>query len=105
MNVNLKEQTGEVLRTLTLREEKIMKMRFGLEDDSEHTLEEVGRAFAVARERISPDRSQGSAQAAPAFTFRQAQIISRQRARIMARARRARRESPGKGWRSICELT
>jgi RNA polymerase primary sigma factor len=52
MNVNLKEQTGEVLRTLTLREEKIMKMRFGLEDDSEHTLEEVGRAFAVTRERI-----------------------------------------------------
>ena len=52
INVNLKEQTGQVLRTLTPREEKIMKMRFGLEDDSEHTLEEVGRAFAVTRERI-----------------------------------------------------
>ena len=51
-NVNLKEQTAQVLRTLTPREEKIMKMRFGLEDDSEHTLEEVGRAFAVTRERI-----------------------------------------------------
>ena len=53
----------------------------------------------------SPDRSQGSAQTAPAFTLRQAQVISRRRARITPRARRARRESPGKGWRSICELT
>ena len=52
INVNLKEQTGQVLRTLTPREEKIMKMRCGLEDDSEHTLEAVGRAFAVTRERI-----------------------------------------------------
>jgi RNA polymerase primary sigma factor len=52
INVNLKEQTGQVLRTLTPREEKIMRMRFGLEDGSEHTLEEVGRAFAVTRERI-----------------------------------------------------
>src|SRR5216683_1151677 len=52
INVNLKEQTGQVLHTLTPREEKIMKMRFGLEDDSEHTLEEVGRAFALTRERI-----------------------------------------------------
>ncbi|MGC1646090.1 MAG: RNA polymerase sigma factor RpoD [Candidatus Sulfotelmatobacter sp.] len=52
INVNLKEQTAQVLRTLTPREEKILKMRFGLEDDSEHTLEEVGRAFAVTRERI-----------------------------------------------------
>jgi len=52
INVNLREQTGQVLHTLTPREEKIMKMRFGLEDDSEHTLEEVGRAFAVTRERI-----------------------------------------------------
>ena len=52
INVNLKEQTGQVLRTLTPREEKIMRMRFGLEDGSERTLEEVGRAFAVTRERI-----------------------------------------------------
>jgi hypothetical protein len=41
-----------VLHTLTLREEKIMGMRFGLEDDSEHSLEKVGRTFAVTRERI-----------------------------------------------------
>jgi RNA polymerase primary sigma factor len=52
INLNLKEQTGQMLRTLTPREEKIMRMRFGLEDGSEHTLEEVGRAFAVTRERI-----------------------------------------------------
>jgi RNA polymerase primary sigma factor len=52
INVNLKEQTGHVLRTLTAREEKVIKMRFGLEDGSEHTLEEVGQSFAVTRERI-----------------------------------------------------
>ena len=52
INVDLKEQTAQVLRTLTPREEKIMKMRFGLEDGSEHTLEEVGRSFAVTRELI-----------------------------------------------------
>jgi len=52
INVNLKEQTAHVLRTLTAREEKVIKMRFGLEDGSEHTLEEVGQSFAVTRERI-----------------------------------------------------
>jgi RNA polymerase primary sigma factor len=52
IKLNLKEQTAQVLRTLTPREEKIMKMRFGLEDGSEHTLEEVGRSFAITRERI-----------------------------------------------------
>ena len=43
---------GEKLKTLTPREERIIKMRFGLEDGSEHTLEEVGQSFAVTRERI-----------------------------------------------------
>jgi RNA polymerase primary sigma factor len=52
INVDLKEQTARVLRTLTPREEKIMKMRFGLEDGTEHTLEEIGRSFAITRERI-----------------------------------------------------
>jgi RNA polymerase primary sigma factor len=52
INVRLKEQTAHVLHTLTPREEKIMKMRFGLEDGSEYTLEEVGLEFAVTRERI-----------------------------------------------------
>ena len=52
INVSLKERIEHVLHTLTPREEKIMKMRFGLEDGSEHTLEEVGLEFAVTRERI-----------------------------------------------------
>jgi RNA polymerase primary sigma factor len=52
INVNLKDQTSHVLRTLTPREERVIKMRFGLEDGSEHTLEEVGQSFAVTRERI-----------------------------------------------------
>jgi len=52
INVNLREQTAEVLKSLSPREEKIIRMRFGLEDGSEHTLEEVGQNFAVTRERI-----------------------------------------------------
>jgi len=52
ISLNLKEQTGSVLKTLTPREEKVIKMRFGLDDGSEHTLEEVGQSFAVTRERI-----------------------------------------------------
>jgi RNA polymerase primary sigma factor len=52
INLNLREQTAQVLKTLTPREEKIIKMRFGLEDGSEHTLEELGQNFAVTRERI-----------------------------------------------------
>ena len=52
INVNLKDQTSHVLRTPTPREEKVIKMRFGLEDGSEHTLEEVGQSFADTRERI-----------------------------------------------------
>ena len=52
INLNLREQTAEVLKSLSPREEKIIKMRFGLQDGSEHTLEEVGQHFAVTRERI-----------------------------------------------------
>ena len=52
INLNLKEQANSVLKTLTPREEKVIKMRFGLDDGSEHTLEEVGQSFAVTRERI-----------------------------------------------------
>jgi RNA polymerase primary sigma factor len=50
--LSLQEQTSSVLKTLTPREEKIIKMRFGLEDGSEHTLEQVGQTFTVTRERI-----------------------------------------------------
>ena len=71
IDLNLKEQIENVLRTLTPREAKVIRMRFGLGDDREHTLEEVGRPFAVTRERIRqieakalrklrhPSRSQG----------------------------------------------
>jgi RNA polymerase primary sigma factor len=52
INLNLREQTDTVLKTLTPREEKVIKMRFGVGDGSEHTLEEVGQSFAVTRERI-----------------------------------------------------
>ncbi len=49
---DLKERVREVLKTLTPREEKVLKMRFGIDVASEHTLEEVGRDFSVTRERI-----------------------------------------------------
>ncbi|MEE8148714.1 MAG: RNA polymerase sigma factor RpoD, partial [Longimicrobiales bacterium] len=49
---NLKEQTIRVLQTLTPREERVLRKRFGIGDDTEHTLEEVGQDFDVTRERI-----------------------------------------------------
>ena len=49
---SLKESTDRVLKTLSPREEKVLKMRFGIDDGSERTLEEVGQSFAVTRERI-----------------------------------------------------
>jgi len=52
IHLKLKEQTASVLKTLTPREEKIIKMRFGLEDGRQQTLEEVGQTFALTRERI-----------------------------------------------------
>ena len=52
ITLNLKEQTEHVLRTLTAREEQVIKMRFGVGDGTEHTLEEVGQNFALTRERI-----------------------------------------------------
>jgi RNA polymerase primary sigma factor len=52
MKLNLKEQTLKVLQTLTPREEKVLRKRFGIGIDSEHTLEEVGQDFDVTRERI-----------------------------------------------------
>ncbi|HSH55400.1 MAG TPA: RNA polymerase sigma factor RpoD [Candidatus Limnocylindrales bacterium] len=51
-NQLLKEQVKEILSALTEREQKILKLRFGLEDGKQHTLEEVGQEFSVTRERI-----------------------------------------------------
>ena len=64
INLNLREQTAQVLKTLTPREEKIIKMRFGLEDGSEHTLEEVGPELRGDARAHPADRSQGAAQTA-----------------------------------------
>ena len=52
ITLNLQEQTAEMLRTLTPREAQVIKMRFGVGDESEQTLQEVGQSFAVTRERI-----------------------------------------------------
>jgi RNA polymerase primary sigma factor len=52
MSINLAEQTRKVLATLTPREEKVLRMRFGIGEKSDHTLEEVGQDFFVTRERI-----------------------------------------------------
>ena len=52
ININLKEQTVSVLQTLTPREAEIIRMRFGIGDGTEHTLEEVGQRFSVTRERV-----------------------------------------------------
>jgi len=52
ISLNLSEQTRKVLSTLTPREEKVLRMRFGIGEKSDHTLEEVGQDFFVTRERI-----------------------------------------------------
>ena len=52
MNLSLSEQTRRILSTLTPREEKVLRMRFGIGEESDHTLEEVGKDFNVTRERI-----------------------------------------------------
>jgi RNA polymerase primary sigma factor len=52
ININLREQIEEALKSLTEREAKVLRMRFGLGDGNEHTLEEVGQQFKVTRERI-----------------------------------------------------
>src|SRR5258707_1140797 len=94
INLNLKEQTSSVLKTLTPREEKVIKMRFGLDDGSEHTLEEVGQSFAVTRERIRqieakalrklrhPSRSRKMPQLAQRFGFNLAYTFARHRKRL-----------------------
>ena len=62
---SLEEQTRKVLATLTPREEQILRMRFGIGEKSDYTLEEVGQRFAVTRERIRQIEAKALAQAAP----------------------------------------
>ena len=52
VSLNLRDQTRKVLATLTPREEQVLRLRFGIGERSDHTLEEVGTRFAVTRERI-----------------------------------------------------
>jgi RNA polymerase primary sigma factor len=52
VNLNLQDATRKVLSSLTPREEKVLRLRFGIDEQSDHTLEEVGHNFAVTRERI-----------------------------------------------------
>jgi RNA polymerase primary sigma factor len=52
INANLKETTTRILASLTPREERVLRMRFGIGMNTDHTLEEVGQQFAVTRERI-----------------------------------------------------
>ena len=77
ININLKEQTEAVLKTLTPREEKVVKMRFGLDDGSEHTLEEVGQSFAVTRERIRQIEAKAFGQATASVPEPEAQVVPR----------------------------
>jgi len=51
-HLDLTEQTRKILPTLTLREEKILKMRFGIDEKGGHTLEEIGKVYGITRERI-----------------------------------------------------
>ena len=52
VDLNVREETAGVLKTLSPKEEKVIRMRFGIGCDREHTLEEIGQEFAVTRERI-----------------------------------------------------
>ena len=61
----LKESTRMVLSGLTAREAKVLRMRFGIDMNTDHTLEEVGKQFDVTREAYSPDRSEGSEEVTP----------------------------------------
>ena len=84
INLNLKEQTEAVLKTLTPREEKVIKMRFGVGDGSEHTLEEVGPELRRHPRAHPADRGQGAAQAASPVAQPQAEGVPR-RAHVESR--------------------
>jgi RNA polymerase primary sigma factor len=69
---NLRETTTRVLASLTPREERVLRMRFGIGMNTDHTLEEVGQQFSVTRERIPSDRGEGAAQAEASVTVAEA---------------------------------
>ena len=72
--LDLYEHARKILSTLTPREEKVLRMRFGIDEKEDHTLEQVGEEFGVTR-RGTPDRGQGSAQAASFFAFQASENV------------------------------
>jgi hypothetical protein len=72
------EQTRKVLKTLTPREEKVLRMRFGIGQKSDHTLEEAGQHFEVTLRALSSDRGEGSAEAAAPFAQQAAEVVHRE---------------------------
>ena len=93
INLNLKEQTSSVLKTLTPREEKVIKMRFGLDDGSEHTLEEVGPVVRRYARAHPPNRGEGAAQAAPSVAFAQtARLLGRSFAGLLVECAEIRKK-------------
>ncbi len=72
IGLSLREQTNKVLNSLTPREEKVLRLRFGLSDGCEHTLEEVGPGLRGHPRAHPPDRGQGAAQAAPSLALQEA---------------------------------
>ena len=90
----LHEQLMEVLDTLTEREQKVLRLRFGLDDGRPRTLEEVGRQFHVTRETDPPDRGQGAAQAAPPKQEQKTQGLSGMTERRMEEKRKGSLSAP-----------
>ena len=77
IGLSLREQTNKVLNSLTPREEKVLRLRFGLSDGCEHTLEEVGPGLRRHPRAHPPDRGQGAPQAAPPVALQEAPELPR----------------------------
>jgi len=91
-----------VLKTLTPREEKVIKMRFGLDDGSEHTLEEVGQSFAVTRERIRQIEAKALRKLRHPSRSRKLRAFLEALRAITCRKKRTRKQTFGKKAPRIC---
>ena len=87
ISLDLAEQTRKVLSTLTPREEKVLRMRFGIGENSDHTLEEVGRDFEVTRERIRQIEAKALRKLAPPLAQRPPQVVREELAGSSRRSR------------------
>ena len=88
MYTSLHEVTKEILESLTPREAKVLRMRFGIDMNTDHTLEEVGKQFDVTRERIRQIEAKSPAQAAPPNSQRPPPQLPRQRRKQIVKANR-----------------